>query len=121
MNQESKLRKHLEMADTRQVNSIIPQTGNSLAHELVKFATLYRLKKKRHSCYSEPRSENHHVKYDLVDLTDGVAYEFETNASLLTINRKVEQHADSPFVLEIVDVQKVAKELIEELEDWLKK
>lgn len=62
------------------VDALVWSTAESKKHFLAKAGKLYDLVADGHRCITEaiPHS-NYSLRHDLVDLTDGVIYEFETS------------------------------------------
>lgn len=61
------------------VNALSWSTANSFKHEQAKFKKLYELVKDGHACITEAVDSKTLLRHDLIDLTDDVIYEFETD------------------------------------------
>jgi len=95
----------LNFSDTRHEGCVRPQIGNSEAHELMKFKKACALKRMGHPFVCEARSKDGKFKFDIIDLWEGVAYEFETNPDPAAVIKKKEKYLDCPYVVNIIDVK----------------
>ena len=61
------------------VNAVFLRSGNTLKHEMAKCRKAYDLIKKGHLILTEAQENKTGFIRDLVDLSEGTIYEFETN------------------------------------------
>jgi len=107
----------LDFSDTRHTGCVRPQSGNSEAHETAKFKKAYHLERIGHPFVCEARLKDHSMKFDLVDLFEGIAFEFESVVNRKLVLKKKAKYLDCPFIVKIVNLK---TNMVRDLEDVLK-
>ena len=105
----------LDFSDTRHVGCVRPQTANSEEHEDLKFKKAYHLAKIEHPFVCEARLKDHSMKFDLIDLYEGIDYELTSNMNIKHIKKMKEKYLDCPFIVKIVDVKTNTTHELEEI------
>ena len=99
----------------KKLNSVIfHSTNETREHFLVKCILSYILHSMGHDIYSEGKYGT--KKLDVIDLTDMIVYEIETNKTKKKTEQKITNVKDSYFGLIIIDL----KDLPEKLDDIFK-
>lgn len=104
----------LDFSDTRHLGCVRPQP-NTDKHENMKWNKAFELYKRGHEFVCEARLKDHSMKFDIIDLWAGIAYEFETNMNKKLIRKKKEKYLDCPFMVKIVDVKTNTTHELEEI------
>lgn len=90
--------------DKRKLNSVVfHNTNESIEHFIAKCLLSFLLRSKGHDIYSEGKYGV--KKLDVIDLTDKVVYEIESNKTNKKTQQKETNIADSYFELMVVDLK----------------
>lgn len=97
--QEQKNARSFNYQDRGHRNCIRINIGNSIPHEAKKFLKCFELQEQGHKFITEARLLNLEGRIDIIDLTDGIAYEVMESESKESIEWKRKVY---PFPVETI-------------------